>query len=412
MSKGNMLLGYARGKVGSMVFSRANGEQITRAYNGTPMNNRTVPQMLQRTTFITANKFFTRGNQNFFKFSFEDKRQNESDFNAFMRNNIKNASMMSQYAFDEATYPALGRFLLTKGSLYGVPLSYNKKGYCYDFLKTLDETVGTVGSFSNALIEEFQLQKGDIFTAVMISAEGSNTANTPSILPLRRGIVRWTIKQITIDPDNNSPLYNYLGENINIDVTGPSKYYSLKFGNDLENIQAACITISRNTRRGVKVSTSQLIFNEQATQAFNASQTPEYKKDVINSWDSSPESILQGSQSLTPFDKVGFRGFAGVASYPENLLQIATTGVGEVLGEKWDETTSDMYVNVDAGNLKSFDVRLVTTDNPYIKNVVFDYQRGLLLMSVEPSPEPVGETIVKYDGIKIFSFLYEERKSK
>lgn len=411
MSKGNMLLGYARGKVGSMVFSRANGEQITRAYNGTPMNNRTVPQMLQRTMFITANKFFTRGNQNFFKFSFEDKRQNESDFNAFMRNNIKNASMMSQYAFDEATYPALGRFLLTKGSLYGVPLSYNQKGHCYDFLKTRDETVGTIGSFSKALIEEFQLQNGDIFTAVMISAEGSNTANTPSVLPLRRGIVRWTIKQIIIDPDNNSPLYNNFGENINIDVTGPSKYYSLVFGNDLDNIQAACITISRNTRRGVKVSTSQLILNEQATQAFNACQTPEYKKDVINSWNSSPESILQGSQSLTPFDKVGFRGFAGVASYPENLLQIATTGVGEELGEKWDETTSDMYVNVDAGNLKSFDVRLVTTDNPYIKKVVFDYQRGWLLMSVEPSPEAVGETIVKYDGIKIFSFLYEQRKS-
>lgn len=408
MSKGNMLLGYARGKVGSMVFSRVNGEQITRAYNGTPMNNRTVPQMLQRTTFITANKFFTRGNQNFFKFSFEDKRQNESDFNAFMRNNIKNASMMSQYAFDEATYPALGRFLLTKGSLYGVPLTYYQKDGCYDIIETTDLTFGTIGSFSTALMEEFQLQKGDIFTALMISSEGSNTANTPSILPLRRGIVRWTIKQFTIDPENNSPLQTYFGDTIIINDDRPVRRYALKFGNDAENIQAACITISRNTRRGVKVSTSQLVFNKQATEAFNASQTPDYKQDVINSWDATPESILEGSQSLTPFDKVGFKGFAGTASYFEQLASIATTGVGEQLVQAWKFTTNEIHVRVEALNLKSFDSRLVKTNNDRIKSVMFDYQRSDLILFEDISETSPGETTVTYDGITIFSFVDEQ----
>lgn len=409
MSKGNMLLGYARGKVGSMVFSRANGEQITRAYNGAPTNNRTVSQMLQRTMFITANKFFTRGNQNFFKFSFEDKRQNESDFNAFMRNNIKNASMMSQYAFDEATYPALGRFLLTKGSLYGVPLTYYEKAGCYDIIETTDVSLGTIGSFSTALMEEFQLQKGDIFTALMISAEGSNTANTPSILPLRRGIVRWTIKQITIDPDNNSPLQTNFGDTIIINDDRPVRRYALKFGNDAENIQAACITISRNTRRGVKVSTSQLVFNKQATEAFNACQKPEYKQDVINSWDATPESILQGSQSLTPFDKVGFKGFAGTASYFEALAGIATTGVGEQLAEPWKMTTYEIHVRVEAFNLKAFDSRLVKTSSARIKSVIFDYQRSDLILFEDVSESSPGETEVTYDGIKIFSYVDAEQ---
>lgn len=408
MSKGNMLLGYARGKVGSMVFSRANGEQITRAYNGVPTNNRTVSQMLQRTMFITANKFFTRGNQNFFKFSFEDKRQNESDFNAFMRNNIKNASMISQYAFDEATYPALGRFLLTKGSLYGIPLEYREETGCFNIIITNDVTYGTIGSFSSSLIEEYQLQKGDIFTAVMISAEGSNTANTPSILPLRRGIVRWTIKQFTIDPDNNSPLQNYFGDTIIINTERPVSRYALRFGNDSENIQAACVTISRNTRRGVKVSTSQLVFNKQAINAFNASQTPEYKQDVINSWDATPESILEGSQSLTPFDKVGFKGFAGTASYFEQLASIATTGVGEQLVQAWKFTTNEIHVRVEALNLKSFDARLVKTNNKRIKSVIFGYERSDLIMFEDISETSPGETTVTYDGIPIFSFIDEE----
>lgn len=405
-----MLLGYARGKVGSMVFSRANGEQITRAYNGTPMNNRTVPQMLQRTMFITANKFFTRGNQNFFRFSFEDKRQNESDFNAFMRNNIKNSSMMSQYAFDEATYPALGRFLLTKGSLYGIPLEYREEPGCFNIITTNDETYGTIGSFSSSLIEEYQLQKGDIFTAVMISAEGSNTANTPSILPLRRGIVRWTIKQFTIDPENNSPLLNYFGDTIIINTERPVSRYALRFGNDAENIQAACVTISRNTRRGVKVSTSQLVFNKQATEAFNASQTPDYKQDVINSWDATPESILEGSQSLTPFDKVGFKGFAGTASYFEQLASIATTGVGEQLVQAWNFTTNEIHVRVEALNLKSFDARLVKTNNQRIKSVIFGYERSDLIFFEDISETSPGETIVTYDGIPIFSFVDKEQK--
>lgn len=404
MSKGNMLLGYARGKVGSMVFSRANGEQITRAYNGSPTNNRTVPQMLQRTTFITANKFFTRGNQNFFKFSFEDKRQNESDFNAFMRNNIKNATMMSQYAFEEATYPALGRFLLTKGSLYGVPITYNKNGECYDIIETTDTTYGTVGSFSKSLIEEFQLQKGDIFTAVMIAAEGSSTANTPSILPLRRGIVRWTIKQLTIDPDNQSPIQTYFGNTLIIDSTRPVRRYALKFGSDSDTIQAACVTISRTTKRGVKVSTSQLVFNEQAQLAYNACQEPEYKQDVINSWDATPESILEGSQSLTPFDKVGFRGFAGAASYSEQTLGIPTTGVGEKLAQDWNDTTYEVHVKVDAANLKAFDARLITTNDARFTKIGFDYQRSILVMLEDTSKEGSNPIEVKYDGIRIFSF--------
>lgn len=403
-----MLLGYARGKVGSMVFSRANGEQITRAYNGTPTNNRTVPQMLQRTTFITANKFFTRGNQNFFKFSFEDKRQNESDFNAFMRNNIKNASMMSQYAFDEATYPALGRFLLTKGSLYGIPLEYREEQGCFNIIATKDTTFGTIGSFSSALIEEFQLQKGDIFTAVMISAEGSNTANTPSILPLRRGIVRWTIKQFTIDPESNTPIQDYFGDTIYINTERPVQRYALRFGNDKENIQAACVTISRNTRRGVKVSTSQLVFNKQATEVFNKCHTPEYKQDVINSWDASPDSILQGSQSLTPFDKVGFKGFAGTSSYFEALTSIATTGVGYQLAEPWKFTTNEIHVRVEASNLNAFDSRLVKTTSARIKSVIFDYQRSDLILFEDVSETSPGETEVTYDGIKIFSFVDAE----
>lgn len=48
MAKGNLFLGHARGKVGSLVFSRQNGEQVTRVLNSRPKNPKTDPQIVQR----------------------------------------------------------------------------------------------------------------------------------------------------------------------------------------------------------------------------------------------------------------------------------------------------------------------------------------------------------------------------
>ena len=53
MSKGNLFLGFARGKVGDVVFSHVNGEQVTRARNRKPKNRQTALQMLQRVVMKT-----------------------------------------------------------------------------------------------------------------------------------------------------------------------------------------------------------------------------------------------------------------------------------------------------------------------------------------------------------------------
>lgn len=53
MAKGNIFLGYGRGKVGDVVFSRQNGEQVTRARNRAPRNPQSALQMLQRVIMKT-----------------------------------------------------------------------------------------------------------------------------------------------------------------------------------------------------------------------------------------------------------------------------------------------------------------------------------------------------------------------
>lgn len=56
MAKGNMLLGFARKKVGDLVMYRANGEQITRARNRNPRNPKSDRQAIQRCVLATAAK--------------------------------------------------------------------------------------------------------------------------------------------------------------------------------------------------------------------------------------------------------------------------------------------------------------------------------------------------------------------
>lgn len=62
MAKGNLFLGMARGKVGSVVFSRLEGQQVSRAYNSQVANPKSVGQRIQRAVFATAtraSKFMT-----------------------------------------------------------------------------------------------------------------------------------------------------------------------------------------------------------------------------------------------------------------------------------------------------------------------------------------------------------------
>lgn len=54
MAKDNLFLGYARGSVGDVVFSRSNGVQVSRARNRSPRNPRSPLQLLQRVVMKTT----------------------------------------------------------------------------------------------------------------------------------------------------------------------------------------------------------------------------------------------------------------------------------------------------------------------------------------------------------------------
>lgn len=303
MSKGNVLLGMARGAVGDVVFSRLKGQQVARARNRQPANPRTSSQMYQRALFTDAVKFYTRGRRNLFQFAFENKKANESDYNAFMRENAKRGVVISKAAFDNYGYPALGNFIMSKGTLPPmVESSLTNKGMTIEkiFSATEAPAVATLGDISKILIDGVDTLAGDIITFVTIVV--NDNTNVPSVDGVG-GNTTWVINQIQLDSNSTQPLIDYGLTAAQVFSEG-SAVVNVTQGIDTilnTTIAAGVVIHSRNTANGVRVSTEELQLNSVATTAIDAARQRSYIDAVVESWritQQAPvvsEAVMQGS---------------------------------------------------------------------------------------------------------------------
>lgn len=309
MAKGNMLLGMARGSVGDVTFYRDGGLQRARSRNRQPNNPRSNKQQTQRALFANCVKFYKLTAAKFFKFAFENKKVNESDYNAFMRENLKRGVMMSKTAFYCEPYPALGNWLMSRGSLatlrnanednYNAPVF--DLGAPYSAIPSRNITIGEI---STAMVASGRYQVGDIITMIKYLANGDTI---PSATPdadadlLQTNFVFW---QFLVDPNNTNSFISLFGDVVRfyIDQTSQGNL-AISFGSIAASgneewrigYQATTIIHSRNTANGLLVSTQELTCNPRYTDAITTAATDAtYKSAVLTDWQSSGLAILQG----------------------------------------------------------------------------------------------------------------------
>lgn len=291
MSKGNLFMGFGRGKVGSVVLARSKGQQVARAYNDAPKNPRSEGQMMQRSIFASAVKFFSQGRQAFYQFAFENKSSKQSDYNAFVSANAKRGMHISKPAFDESTYPVLASWMMSKGSLPELDLTYDTSNKTY-ILSLPGLAAGAKwGAVSQLLKATYGLNGGDIVTIVTINANGSDASNTPAIEPEKRGQIKWDIKQALLDVDSESDVAEIFG-------TGASAMVDkIKFNGVATDTTAcgACVTVSRITDGGLQVNDSYIVLNSVAETIYENCQAKGYIDEVLASWKASGKAILEGS---------------------------------------------------------------------------------------------------------------------
>lgn len=174
MAKGNLFQGMGRGKVGDVVFSRLNGEQISRVRNRHPKNPRSNSQLYQRAIMATVMQAYSAGKA-IFDHSFEGYAVGAQNQRRFLS---LNAKMLRQLVATDINTPLKGDnqkarvvgpgvsvpvacpFIISRGSYEQNLFTYDPTAHAYSLpVVQAQETV-------KAFAERVGLKAGDIFTIV------------------------------------------------------------------------------------------------------------------------------------------------------------------------------------------------------------------------------------------------------
>ena len=291
-----MFVGSAKGRVGNLVLYTRKGSQITRAYQSTVKNPKTSGQMLQRAKFSNAVKFYQKAVQHFFKFAYQDQKQTETAFNAFMRHNVDRACLLRKDEVNDPYFPAFGRWIMSQGSLASPMVPKFDDGDCLFANTGIKETVKTVADLSSVLIGQ-GYHVGDIITFVCISSlvnsvdfDLSNYYDSGNLVQ-----PQWDIRQLIVSTSDQTAIEDIpsLGPSVGI-LYAKDGGLMFEFNNPQYSNAAAVIA----TRKGSGVtyaSNAELVPNEVTLAMINATATTAWNAEVTASWQSQGDAILQGS---------------------------------------------------------------------------------------------------------------------
>ena len=142
MGKGNLFLGFGRGKVGDIVYFRQYGEQVWRARNKSPKNPQTALQLLQRVVLKTVSSAYSLL-QPLANHSFQGEQEGTSNQSMFTRRNVEilrnrlagiinDGSTEDILSSTEANFSRKGQrgaeinaYLLSEGNINSLEVSFN-----------------------------------------------------------------------------------------------------------------------------------------------------------------------------------------------------------------------------------------------------------------------------------------------
>lgn len=307
MAQSKNFFGMRRGSTKTFTFQVNHGVQITKDRVYDVANPRTNAQMGQRLAFANAVKFYKAANQNLFKFAYEDKKPNESDYNAFMRHNTGLAAVASKKMLVN-DYPALGNYMLTAGVLGALTIQMIETSDSTNPALTvagIDEAL-TVGAAWQKVIAQYPaLQNGDIVSLVEISNKDAyNVQNLQEAIDndalsiFADGVkpTLWHIEQIRIDVTDDTLVQS-----------AQSKVFNWQHVEGYDNelfLNSSLAAANRGTAYGValifsrpisasevKVTMSSVVCDESTQTAINIGRGAEWKSHVAETYEYNPDNI-------------------------------------------------------------------------------------------------------------------------
>ena len=168
-----MLLGHARGKVGSLVFSRSNGQQVTRARAEVVKNPRTRTQLIQRIILNTVSQAYSKMNA-IVDHSFEGIAPGQASMAYFNRKGLQNLrSKISAAIADNQDYDSIVAFAPLKSN-YFCPNDFEIAKGTLPEIKNIttagstNAAIALPGNTYQDIIDQYGLQRGDQLTFITI----------------------------------------------------------------------------------------------------------------------------------------------------------------------------------------------------------------------------------------------------
>lgn len=285
MAKRNPYWAKQKGKLGETVFSVVKGEQVQRAYNGSPANPKTRGQTLQRVKFACAVKFFKSLDKKQLRFAYDDRKKNESDYNAFMRHNVGISGIYLRDFYLENNVGGYGPFLLSQGTLQPFETYRQQNGDITTFFHTqVSKAPTTLGEVAAAFKQGYNLLDGDIITIVYSSCGLSSPQTGQSGTPLCKVI------QMEVGKVDNRPLPK---EQYSLYMEGNVGY--ILFKRSIIGMDMVGVILSRPTKKGLLVSTCKMTMNDLCDGAWTKYRTrTDLINEVLDSWGATDPAVLEG----------------------------------------------------------------------------------------------------------------------
>lgn len=337
--------------------------------------------MTTRVTWNNLVQFFKRSRFWMHWGAFEDKKKTWSDYNAFMSANAQKLDVAITKEQAAAGYAVIADYIVSKGSLPTVNITYSDGRYVSDiyFGEDADFDTGvTVAELSALLLDNNNgLQAGDQLSFIVYLQGGNAEAPTMTCRAF----------EMILDTTDSTPASEIFGDFLTIGYTGANNALTMNFSGQ----GGATIIVSREVSGKLKVSSQTLVLDTAQQSFLTQFTTPEARRRAARSY---------GSEGVRNFLSAGYSNVSSDADAPINvsILSVNSSTAGSagvdipangelsiVLSEaiqSEDLTAVRLYV---FGENQSFDATITSVSGTTIscvapEAVILHYLRSVVLL--------------------------------
>ena len=246
--------GKRRGSVGNETYAINRGENIVKSKIIQVNDAKTPEQVEQRSKLQNAVKAYQDMTSAFLKKCFEDKKQRQSTYNAFVSHNAKMAQPFFKKYSDDKNIIGIGKFQVSYGSLQNLPvvktadITVAEKTFKYFAIELNNEIAddANVGAVSDVLIKKYGIKSGSLLNGISIYNLGVSYNDQDDNNPISLADV-YTVKKAKNNFIINASSEETLAsKGFKIVKTDNMKYLVLLEENSAVNVAEGCIYETTN----------------------------------------------------------------------------------------------------------------------------------------------------------------------